>query len=328
MQLVIWGLSPLLVKKLYLSILILSIILSSITVIGSTYTREYKYIRIEKFKYTYKIDDVEGVNYFIYSGDGFIFGYMHKSDICGDRDCKYESAVQVYSSEEFNRLYEIESKIMYLLERDYGVIVHHRGFAYVVNNSINIIFQPIFLPDQDIDLKKVDESIGSIIGENNIKVVLKVLPNELRGDPKIAEDSMNRLIPLLDYIYGVNDTISDNYKEIVEKLKDALMSLNNGSLPGIGFPADYRIMGCLGIVLNLNDVKPSEKEVAEFIRILREIVGYDVPIVVEGCLGKIVPLSEVTEKDTTEDSNLLIPIVSMVAIAITMAALVYISNRH
>jgi hypothetical protein len=89
---------------------------------------------------------------------------------------------------------------------------------------------------------------------------------------------------------------------LIDELRKALIDLNNGELPGIAFSMKYKIQGCLGIALDGIRNKPSRDKVVEFFKAIRDIVGNNIPVVVEAEQGSPIPLNNMT-KTTSSISN-------------------------
>ena len=299
------------------SLTIIVVLVFSVIVAGAT-NLDYSVdsIRFRVFKYTYRVSEEPGANYFIYYGDGFI-GYYHISDICNG-NCSFIPASHVLSINDYSRILDLEDSVVYVLRSQYGLTIPYRGMIYVVDEGI-IVLLPVFITNKSVNLEDVLHSLKSIIGDNNVVIVLKILPNDLySGDPMEVEEAIGKLKPILDIIYKVNDTgVEDVDGKLVSELETALMDLNNGRLPGISFSARYKAFGCLGIVLDGVKEKPSRESIIEFIRVLRSIIGNETPIVIEAGKDSPVPLNQNSEPYIHNDpeTNLIVlaPILIVVA---------------
>jgi hypothetical protein len=282
-------------SRMFIVFIVLFSILVSIlssNIVISEYS--HRYVRIAYFKYTYRIVEVSGVNYFIYSGDGFI-DYYHVSDICGGQYCKYISLNFVVPLKEFLRIRDLEDKVIGILRDNYGLEIPHRGEIYLVNDSRIVILLPVLEPVKNISIEEIREGLERIIHYRNVSIVLKIIPRSLIGDPRAVENAISKLIPILDHIYNVSNTSPLTNKTLINELRKALIDLNDGKLPGIAFLMKYKTYGCLGIVLDGIGNKPSREKVAEFFRAVRDIVGNNISIVVETEQGSPIPLNNTTE---------------------------------
>ena len=246
------------------------------------------YVRVEDFKYTYKISSVHGVNYFIYSGDAFI-GYYHVSDICGCKHCSFKPIVYDASFKSFSQIRDLEDRVIDLLRGKYGLEIPYRGSIYLVNNSVRVIVLPVIQPSREDCLEEAISAIEPIARSRGAVIVVKLIPRSLVYDSSTVDKAVSKLVPILDTIYNVSNGHSQPNKLSIE-LEKALKGVNGGRLPGISFSGRYKALGCLGIVLDGVKAKPSKESVENLFRALRDIVGYSVPIVIEADQGSPVPL--------------------------------------
>ncbi len=245
-------------------------------------------IRVEGFKYTYKIDEAPGMNYFIYSGDGFK-GYIHASDICGGQSCEFKPVNLVYKYEDYLKIKELEAGIIGFLRNNYGLKIPYRGDIYLVDNSRIVIIIPVISLTNQLDIERVSHELKAIVDRDDVSIVLKALPHS-SFSPKTIREASEKITPILDRIYNTSSKQARVDERLVKELENALRGLNNGKLPGIAFSLNYEAIGCLGIALDGIDEKPSMRSVAEFVRVLREIAGDRIPIIIEAEQGSPVPL--------------------------------------
>ncbi len=251
------------------------------------------YVRVEGFKYTYKISGIRGVNYFIYSGDGFI-GYYHVSDICGCKHCRITPIVSVASFKNYSKISCLEDRVIDLLREKYGLEIPYRGSIYLVNNSARVIVLPVIQPSREDRLEEAVRAIEPIARNEGVVIVVKLIPRGIVYDPGAVDEAAAKLVPILDTIYNVSSRHSHPSKLSIE-LEKALRSVNGGKLPGLSFSGRYKAFGCLGIVLEGVRAKPSRESVENFFRALRDIVGYSVPIVIEADQESPVPLGNTSK---------------------------------
>ncbi len=269
-----------------LILVILSALSSSVAAgLGNTY------MRVEDFKYTYKISGIHGVNYFIYSGDGFI-GYYHVSDICGCKHCRFKPIVSVASFKSFSQIRVLEDRVIDLLREKCGLEIPYRGSIYLVNNSVRVIVLPVIQPGSEDRLERAISAIEPIAHSHGVIVVVKLIPRSLVYDPSAVDKAVAKLVPILDTIYNVSNGHSQPSKLSIE-LEKALKGVNGGKLPGISFSGRYKAFGCLGIVLDGVRTKPSRESVESLFKVLRDIIGYSVPIVIEADQESPVPLGNI-----------------------------------
>ncbi len=248
----------------------------------------YVPVRVEGFKYTYKIDDAPGTNYFIYSGDGFT-GYIHVSDICGGQSCEFKPVNFVYKYEDYLKIKELEGEIIGFLRDNYGLKIPYRGDIYLVDNSRIVIVIPVISSTNQLNREKVSHDLKAVVDRDDVSIVLKTLPHS-SFNPKTIREASEKITPILDQIYNNSSKQVRVDGRLVKELENALRGLNNGKLPGIAFSLNYEAIGCLGIALDGINKKPSMQSVAEFVRVLREIVGDRIPIIIEAEQGSPIPL--------------------------------------
>ncbi len=314
------------IASIVLFSIMLGISLTNIAISENPYGR----VRIESFKYTYKIDEVPGENYFIYSGDGFL-GYYHVSDICGGQYCRYIPASTVIPLEDFSKIRDLEDTVIGILRNKYGLEIPYRGVVYLVNDSVVSILLPVFELEKNISIEKIELELEPVLDNENVTIVLKIIPRSLIYDPRAVEEAIARLTPILDYIYNVSDTPLSANKTLIKELEKALMDLNDGELPGVSFSMKYKIHGCLGIVLDGVKEKPSRENIVRFIKVLRDIVGNNIPIVIEAEQGSPIPLGDATESIISDSNYNYVSMTSillvLLGIGITIM-LLYLVEKH
>ncbi len=315
------------IVSIVLFLIVIIISMSNIAISRDSYER----VRIESFKYTYKIEEIPGENYFIYSGDGFIGNY-HVSDICGRQYCKYIPISSVFPLEDFLKVRDLEDKIVNILRGKYELKIPYKGRIYLVNDSVVLILLPVLEPEKNIDIEKVKLELELITYRENVTIVLKIIPRSLVYNPRAVEEAIAKLSPILDYIYSVSAAPPSVNKTLINELKKTLMDLNNGELPGIAFSMKYKIYGCLGIALDGIKDKPSKENIAKFIKALRDIVGNDIPIVIEAEQSSPTPLGNISESEAvTNDNNynILMTQISPIILSIgTTMIILYLIKKH
>lgn len=318
--------NTLFIASIVLFSIMLGISLTNIAISENPYER----VRIESFKYTYKIDEVPGENYFIYSGDGFL-GYYHVSDICGGQYCRYIPASSVIPLEDFSKIRDLEDRVIGILRNKYELEIPYRGVVYLVNDSVVSILLPVFELEKNISIEKIELELEPVLDNENVTIVLKIIPRSLIYDPRAVEEAIARLTPILDYIYNVSDTPLSANKTLIKELEKALMDLNDGELPGVSFSMKYKIHGCLGIVLDGVKEKPSRENIVRFIKVLRDIVGNNIPIVIEAEQGSPIPLGDATESIISDSNYNYVSMTSillvLLGIGITIM-LLYLVEKH